>query len=464
MKFNILIADDEIEFRDILVSIVEMIFVKYYPALKLQISVATNGQEELTLAQNEPQNIIITDINMPIMDGKEAVRKIRLFDKSVPILALTALTDTKDVEAILQSGVSNYTAKPLNQKLFIAQIKSFVNLFIKSGFSYNKNAVNLISKQVFKRKMIFNIEWIEDLEESWEYFIEQNSMLSNVYIQDILQTIYNLELLMIKNNIYNEIILEENEQNYYISVSQIEQLNDEQFVRFLSSNKIDMTLMKKEKDFVTFLVVKNENKPIEKQAKKVEIVDENPIEQLKYELDEAKKLDLRYTAHEKVSAKELSQELDPSIEDKLENFDEDIDSLRLSLYDFEEADRKNARNTLLVIAELFENFNKIVENIGLFNVIFRSFNSFVYFLKNLDDEILFDGEKRKLLVTLVRGLVDDLEQWIVNVFIEHTTYDIHYLDASFAENCLEIEKIFLENDENKTTEDIDDDDDSLEFF
>ncbi len=269
---------------------------------------------------------------------------------------------------------------------------------------------------------------------------------------------------MIKNNIYNEIILEENEQNYYISVSQIEQLNDEQFVRFLSSNKIDMTLMKKEKDFVTFLVVKNENKPIEKQAKKVEIVDENPIEQLKYELDEAKKLDLRYTAHEKVSAKELSQELDPSIEDKLENFDEDIDSLRLSLYDFEEADRKNARNALLVIAELFENFNKIVENIGLFNVIFRSFNSFVYFLKNLDDEILFDGEKRKLLVTLVRGLVDDLEQWIVNVFIEHTTYDIHYLDASFAENCLEIEKIFLENDENNTTEDIDDDDDSLEFF
>ncbi len=191
MKFNILITDDEIEFRDILVSIVEMIFVKYYPALKLQISVATNGQEELTLAQNEPQNIIITDVNMPIMDGKEAVRKIRLFDKSVPILALTALTDTKDVEAILQSGVSNYTAKPLNQKLFIAQIKSFVNLFIKSGFSYNKNAVNLISKQVFKRKMIFNIEWIEDLEESWEYFIEQNSMLSSVmYIFKIFYKLY----------------------------------------------------------------------------------------------------------------------------------------------------------------------------------------------------------------------------------------------------------------------------------
>ncbi|WP_457749947.1 response regulator [Sulfurimonas sp.] len=463
MQFKVLIADDEVAFRDILVSIVEMIFFKYYPALELQISVAGNGEEELTIAQKESQDVIITDINMPVMNGKEAVQKIRLFDKSVPILALTALTDSKDVEEIIQSGVSNYTAKPINRKLFIAQIKSFVNLFIKSGFSYNKNAINLISKQVFKRKMIFNIEWIEDIEESWEYFIEQNSMLNNAYIQNILQTVYNLELLMIKNNISNELILEENEQNYYITVSQIQQLENEKFLLFLSSNKVDMTLMKKDENFVTFLVSKNNKESTKEQTEAEENTEENPIELLKHELDEAKKLDLRYTVHEKVSAAELSQELDPSIEDKLENFEEDIDSLRLSLYDFEEAKKEDVRDALMLLVGLFDNFNKIVENIGLFNVIFRSFNSFVFFLKNLDDEILYDTQKRILLTTLIRGLVDDLEQWIVNVFIEHTTYDIHYLDASFAENCLEIEKIFLENEEDNTQE-TDDDDDSLEFF
>ena len=463
MQFKVLIADDEVEFREILVSIVEMIFSRYYSALELQISVASNGQEELAIAQTESQNIIITDINMPIMNGKEAVRKIRLLDKSVPILALTALTDSKDVEEIIQSGVSNYTAKPLNQKLFIAQIKSFVNLFLKSGFLYNRKAINLISKHIFKRKMIFDIDRVEDMEEFWEYFLEQNSILENSYIQTILQNIYNLELLMIKKRVSNEIILEENEQNYYITLSRLKELGDNECMNYLSSNSIDMDLVKKDDSFITFLLSKYKNITKEQETKIQKDTEENPIEQLKQELNEARELDLRYTTYEKVSAQELAKELDPSIEDKLENFGEDIDALRLSLYDFEEADNEMIRGNLLAMVELFGNFNEIVENIGLFNVIFRAFNSFILFLKDLDDEILFDKEKRILLVTFVRGLIDDLEQWIVNVFIEHTTNDIHYLDASFAENCLEIEKIFLENNEEEISDE-DDEDDSLEFF
>jgi len=465
MKFNILIAEDEKEFSDILVSIVEMIFVKYYASFELQISVADNGKEELEIAQKEPQDIIITDINMPIMNGKEAVKKIRLFDKSVPILALTALTDEKDIEEIIQSGVSSYTSKPLNQKLFVAQIRSYVNLFIKSGFVYNKNALNLISKQVFKRKTIFNIEWVEDLEEFWEYFMEQNSLLNNIYIQDILQNIYNLELLMIKNNISNELVLEENEHSYYITISQLQELNEKKYATFLLSDKVNIALVKQDKNFITFLVAKKQDKVNEQEVIKAVEKKENPIEMLREELKEAKELDLRYTVDEKISAQELAKELDPSIEDKIENFEEDVESLRISLYDLEEAKKEDARKSLLVIVELLENFDKTVENIGLFNVVSRSFNSLVSFLKDLDDEILLDMKKKILLITFMKGLVDDLEQWIVNVFLEHTTDDIHYFDASFAENCLEIEKVFLEpEEEQEEQEENEDDDESLEFF
>ncbi|WP_456391006.1 response regulator [Hydrogenimonas sp.] len=460
MKFNVLIAEDEKDFRDILVSIVKMIFAKYYPSFELQISVADNGKEELEIAQKEPQDIIITDINMPVMNGKEAVKRIRLFDKSVPILALTALTDEKDVEEIIQSGVSNYTSKPLNQQLFVAQVRSFVNLFIKSGFVYNKNALNLISKQVFKRKTIFNIEWVEDIEEFWEYFMEQNSLLSNIYSQDILQSIYNLELLMIKNNIANELVLEENEDTYYITISQLQQLGEKKYANFLFDDKVDMCLVKQDNNFITFLVSKNQGKADQQQEAKEVEKKQNPIEMLQHELEEAKKLDLRYTVDEKISARELADELDPSIEDKIENFEEDIELLRIGLYNLEEAKKEDARKSLLAIVELLERFDQTVENIGLFNVVSRSFGSLVRFLKDLDAEILFDLKKRLLLVTFMRGLVDDLEQWIVNVFLEHTTDDIHYFDASFAENCLEIEKIFLGQPEGEDT----DDEDTLEFF
>jgi len=462
MQFKVLIADDEIVFRDILVSVVAMIFSKYYPSLELHISVASNGKEELAIAQAESQNIIITDINMPIMDGREAVKKIRLFDKSVPILALTALTDSKDVEEILHSGVSNYTAKPLNQKLFVAQIKSFVNLFLKSGFLYNRKAINLVSKQIFKRKVIFDIDKVEDVEEFWEYFLELDAMLRNSYIQAILQNVYNFELLMLKKRVANEIILEENEKNYYITVSQIEGLSDDAWLKYLSVNDVTRDLVSKDENFITFILSKYEH--IE-QEEKIEIEKkENPIEQLKEELAEAREVDLRYTTYEKVTALELAEELDHSIEDKMEEFEDNLESLFYHLSDFEDAENERVKEILVLMVELFDNFNKVVENIGLFNVIFRAFNSFTLFLRELDDAILYDKEKRILLATFIRGLIDDLEQWIVNVFIEHATDDIHYLDASFAENCLEIEKIFLENDEEELSDEDEEDDDSLEFF
>jgi len=461
MQFKVLIADDEVAFRDILVSVVEMIFAKYYPSLELHISVASNGQEELSIAQSESQNIIITDINMPIMDGRDAVKKIRLFDKSVPILALTALTDSRDVEDILQSGVSNYTAKPLNQKLFVAQIRSFVNLFLKSGFLYNRKAINLVSKQIFKRKVIFDIDRVEDVEEFWEYFLELDAMLHNSYIQAILQNVYNFELLMIKKRVSNEIILEENEENYYVTLSRFELLSDDEWADYLSVNEINRDLVCKDANFITFIFSKHEHT---KQEQKVE-KKENLIEQLKKELDEARELDLRYTTYEKVSALELAEELDPSIEDKMEAFEEEIESIRYSLFDFEDAEDERVQEALIYMVDRFDNFNLVVENIGLFNVISRAFNSFTIFLRELDDAILYEREKRILLATFIRGLIDDLEQWIVNVFIEHTTDDIHYLDASFAENCLEIEKIFLENEKEERSEDEgEEDDDSLEFF
>ena len=459
MKFKILIAEDEKDFRDILVSIVEMIFEKYFPSMELKISVASNGEEELNIVQTESQDIIITDINMPVMDGKEAVRKIRLFDKSVPILALTALTDSVDVEEIIQSGVSNYTSKPLNKKLFIAQIKAFVNFYLKSQFQYNKSAVNLMSKEVFKRKTIFSIERVEDLFEFWEYILELNEMFENT-IEDILQDIYNLEEKIIRSGVSNEIILEENLENYYFTIIPIhEEILDD----FLVRSKIDSEIIIKEKQGVTFLVSKLKVEEVSEVENSVDIDrKENSVDILRKEIEEARALDLRYSVHEKVSSSDLAKELDPSIEDKIENFDEDLELLKIRIYDFEEASEEDAHSTILLIVDSFNKFNIIIDNIALFNVITRTFHNFTNFLENLDDTVLFDLQKRLLLSMLLKGLVDDLEHWIFNVFIERNTPDIHYFDASFAENCLEIESTFLEEESDDSEED--DDDDSLEFF
>ena len=59
---------------------------------------------------------------------------------------------------------------------------------------------------------------------------------------------------------------------------------------------------------------------------------------------------------------------------------------------------------------------------------------------------------------MLLAIINDVEKWIDIIFIHHTTKDIHYLDASFSSNILEVENLFLEHYEE------DEDEDDLEFF
>lgn len=97
------------------------------------IELAGNGLEAVEKYQTDPHkySLIIMDIMMPVMDGLEATRQIRLFEQihnlRIPIIALTANTFNADRERCLSYGMDDYLAKPLNMEL-LAQ--SFRNLGI----------------------------------------------------------------------------------------------------------------------------------------------------------------------------------------------------------------------------------------------------------------------------------------------------------------------------------------------
>jgi len=97
------------------------------------IELAGNGLEAIEMYQSDPHKycIIIMDIMMPVMDGLEATRQIRNYEKMnnlrIPIIALTANTFNADRERCLSYGMDDYLSKPLNMKLLI---QSFRNLGI----------------------------------------------------------------------------------------------------------------------------------------------------------------------------------------------------------------------------------------------------------------------------------------------------------------------------------------------
>ncbi len=93
------------------------------------IVVVENGEDAIKMAQKEKFDLILMDMQMPIMNGFEATEKIRQLPgyKDVPIIALTAFAMKGDKEKCLEVGATDYIPKPIDSKEFIEKIKYYTN-------------------------------------------------------------------------------------------------------------------------------------------------------------------------------------------------------------------------------------------------------------------------------------------------------------------------------------------------
>ncbi|WP_286391872.1 response regulator [Pseudanabaena mucicola] len=90
----------------------------YLHAKEYRLVVAKNGEEAIALAKSQRPNLILMDIQMPRLDGLEAIRQIRLDPNLVhiPIVALTALAMSGDRKRCLEAGANEYLSKPVKLK------------------------------------------------------------------------------------------------------------------------------------------------------------------------------------------------------------------------------------------------------------------------------------------------------------------------------------------------------------
>jgi len=101
----------------------------YLSAKEYDLRIARNGQEAIALAQSEPINLILMDIQMPGMDGLEAIRAIRQNPAlaTIPIIALTALAMPGDREKCLEAGATDYLSKPVQLKQLALMIQQWLS-------------------------------------------------------------------------------------------------------------------------------------------------------------------------------------------------------------------------------------------------------------------------------------------------------------------------------------------------
>ena len=114
-KLRILIAEDE-EISDFLITLMLEIFGH-------EMLHAKDGAEAVELCKTNPDiDLVLMDIKMPKMNGLDATREIRQFNKDVIIIAQTAHALINDRERVLEAGCNDYITKPLKQDLLISLI------------------------------------------------------------------------------------------------------------------------------------------------------------------------------------------------------------------------------------------------------------------------------------------------------------------------------------------------------
>lgn len=187
---TILYAEDEIGIRKNI-----MKTLSYYAK---EVYEASNGKEALDLYEEKKPDIILSDIHMPIMDGIEFIKKVRVKDKKTPVVMITAHTDKKYLLEAVELHMEKYIVKPINTRMLFEVLGKCINslninhietLLCDKNYSYNfekkkliyKNEIILLNKKevLFIELLVNNQNRVVKYEEIQDKVWQDNVMTDN---------------------------------------------------------------------------------------------------------------------------------------------------------------------------------------------------------------------------------------------------------------------------------------------
>ena len=121
MKKAVMIVDDSESVRKFLVFALR--------SLGLLVVAARDGMDALEKLSQNKVDLVITDLNMPNMDGFEflkALREDREYS-DVPVIILSSLSNENDIETGMQLGANSYLIKPFDQKRIQYEVAKYIN-------------------------------------------------------------------------------------------------------------------------------------------------------------------------------------------------------------------------------------------------------------------------------------------------------------------------------------------------
>lgn len=174
-KETILIVEDNIEIQD---------FLKEFLKDDYDILQAFNGEEGLKIATKKIPDLIISDVMMPIVDGIEFTKKLKLNTNTshIPIIILTAVTSVKNKMEGFETGADAYITKPFNEALLKTRINNLLNSrkLLREKFR-NENILTPKELAISSTDQIF----LEKLYKSVEANLETNNLKAESISKEI---------------------------------------------------------------------------------------------------------------------------------------------------------------------------------------------------------------------------------------------------------------------------------------
>ncbi|MFX4230039.1 response regulator transcription factor [Aliarcobacter butzleri] len=207
-NFSILFVEDDLEIQKNMSKILSLLCNKVY--------VASNGLEAYEIFTNNVIHIIITDYEMPFINGYDLVLKIREISQNIPIIILSNYTDKEKLLKCIPLNLTSYLEKPIIYEKLLEtlqlcknQIENNATLYLRinDSLKYDFNTKSLIQNGNYIKLTTLEIQIFEYLLNKKNQLVYNDELLSvifeNDYYGNIKNIIYRLRKKVSKDVIVN---------------------------------------------------------------------------------------------------------------------------------------------------------------------------------------------------------------------------------------------------------------------